>query len=328
MGHDGPILVLLDTDPDQRILPVSLESISAGKKLAAALGGRLCVLLLGDPVAEAAREVSGRGVDAVYTVEHPRLENYQPEPFLAALLQMLDKLRPRAVIMGQTLISADLAPRLAFALGVGLISDCLAVEVDDGEARFIKPVYSGNVMAAYALTAEPYLLTVRSGAYGPPERGGSAQMIPVSVDLDAVSCRLEVVRRQVEVEDGPKLAGAEIIVSGGRGIGGPEGFEKLAVLAKLLNAALGASRPPCDLGWVSPKSQVGQTGEIVRPNLYIAVGISGATQHVAGMAAAGTIVAINKDPEAAIFKIADYGVAGRYEEVVPALTEALAKMAK
>jgi len=328
MGNDTAVLVLIETDNEKRMLPVSLESISAGRRLSSPLGGRLCALLMGNSLADAAKELSSRGIDEIHTVEHPLLESYQPETYLAALLQMLERLRPRAVIMGQTLTSLDLAPRLAFALDTGLVSDCVSIEVVAGEIQFIKPVYSSNVMAAYTMSTEPYLLTVRSGAYEQPERAGCAQIFPAAVDLEAAACKLTVVRRQVEADEGPKLARAEIIVSGGRGIGGPEGFEKLAALAKLLKGALGASRPPCDLGWVPPRAQVGQTGEIVRPSVYIAVGISGATQHIAGMAGSRTIVAINKDPEAAIFKIADYGVVGRYEEVLPTFTETLASMAK
>jgi electron transfer flavoprotein alpha subunit len=197
--------------------------------------------------------------------------------------------------------------------------------MDKSDIHFVKPVYSSNVMAAYGLTREPYLVTMRSRAEEPAERqdDAGAEVIRLDVELDASTLEMEVIERTLEEEEGQKLTSSNIIVSGGRGIGGPEGFEQLAELAALLNGAVGASRPPVDLGWAPPKAQVGQTGEKVGPSVYIAVGISGATQHIAGMSASRTIVAINKDAKANIFKVADYGVVGNHEEVVPAFHKTL-----
>jgi len=236
--------------------------------------------------------------------------------------------KPKAIIFGDTLTSIDLAPRVAFSLTTGLITDCVAIECEEGEVYFIKPVYSGNVMAAYTFDREPFVVTLRSRAEEPAERSNvaGAEIIPIGVDLDLSDVNAEVVERVVEKQEGPTLTDAEVVVSGGRGIGGPAGFEQLRELAAALNAAVGASRPPCDHGWVPQRTQVGQTGAKVAPSLYIAIGISGATQHVAGMYRSKRIVAINRDPKANIFRIADYGVVGPFEEVLPAFREAISEM--
>lgn len=330
VSSEGSVLIVTEVDKNQEILPISLECVTAGKRLAEALGGGTVALIMGHGVGEAARAMARSGVDEVCLVDHPDLTAYQPELYVAAFLQVCERVNPRAILMGDTLTSIDMAPRVAFALNTGLVTDCVAVEVSDGEVSFVKPVYSSNVMAAYTFASEPYVVTLRSRAEEAAERQETADagVTPVDVKLDAASVRTEVLQRVVEEDAGPKLTGADIIVSGGRGVGGPEGFEQLKELADLLHAAVGASRPPCDLGWAPPKSQVGQTGEKVAPSLYIAVGISGATQHIAGMQSSKKIVAINKDPKANIFKIADYGVLGRWEEVVPALREAVSEIRK
>jgi electron transfer flavoprotein alpha subunit len=193
---------------------------------------------------------------------------------------------------------------------------------------FIKAVYSSNVMAAYGFASEPWIVTLRARAEraAVEEATRRARVFPVAVALDSSVATTEVVRRVGERAVGGDLAQADIIVSGGRGIGGPEGFEQVVHLAQVLNAAVGASRPPCDLGWAPAHAQVGQTGAKVAPALYIAAGISGAAQHIAGMQNAKTIVAINKDPRANIFKLADYGIVGTCEEVLPAFRAALADL--
>ncbi|MEW6440643.1 MAG: electron transfer flavoprotein subunit alpha/FixB family protein [bacterium] len=330
MDPDGSVLTVVEQGPDQTVLPISLECLSAGRKLADGLGCRLHALIMGHGVGDAARDLGHYGPDRVYAADHPLLEAYHPELYCAALVQAYEEARPRAILMGDTLTSLDLAPRVAFALNAGLITDCVGFELGEGEVRFLKPVYSSNVMAAYALATEPWLVTLRSRAEDPAAKReeASGEVVPLDVKLDRSALTIEVLRRVVEEEEGPRLAGANIIVSGGRGIGGPEGFRRLAELAKALNAAVGASRPPVDLGWASPKAQVGQTGEKVAPSVYIAVGISGATQHLAGMIGSRTIVAINKDPNANIFRVADYGVVGDHEEVIPAFRKALATLRK
>lgn len=325
MDRDNSVLIFVELGPDKSILPVSLECVTAGRKLAEALGCGVEGLILGSSVGEATQELSHLGLDRVYVVDHPLLDIYHPEMSSAAFLQVCEVVKPKAILMGETLTSVDLAPRVAFALNTGLITDCVGFEMDEGDVHFVKPVYSSNVMAAYGLSTEPYLVTIRSRVEDPSERRdeAGAEVVDLEVELDASALETVVIERTLEEEEGPKLRSSDIIVSGGRGVGGPEGFEQLVELATLLDGAVGASRPPVDLGWAPPKAQVGQTGEKVGPSVYIAVGISGATQHIAGMSASRTIVAINKDSKANIFKVADYGVVGKHEEVLPAFHEAM-----
>ena len=325
MDPDNSVLIFVELGPDGSILPVSLECVTAARKLAEALGCGVEGLVLGSSFGEATQELSRFGLERVYVVDHPLLDIYHPEPSCAAFLQACEVVKPRAILMGETLTSVDLAPRVAFALSTGLITDCVGFEVDEGDIYFVKPVYSSNVMATYAFATEPYLVTMRSRVEDPAERRdeAGAEVIGLEVELDASALETVVIERTLEEEEGPRLTSSDIIVSGGRGVGGIEGFEQVAELAALLNGAVGASRPPVDLGWAPPKAQVGQTGEKVGPSVYIAVGISGATQHIAGMSASRTIVAINKDAKANIFKVADYGVVGEHEEVLPAFLNAM-----
>jgi len=325
MDRDNSVLIFVELGPDKSILPVSLECVSAGRKLAESLGCGVEGLILGSSVAEAAQELSRFGLDRVYAVDHPLFDIYHPEMACTAFLKACEVVKPKAILMGETLISIDLAPRVAFSLNSGLITDCVGFEMEGNDIHFVKPVYSSNVMAAYNLTTEPYLVTMRSRVEDPAERRDEAgsEVIGLEVEVDASALETVVIERTLEEEEGPKLTSSDIIVPGGRGVGGPEGFEQLAELAALLNGAVGASRPPVDLGWAPPKAQVGQTGEKVGPSVYIAVGISGATQHIAGLSASRTIVAINKDSKANIFKVADYGVVGKHEEVLPAFQEAM-----
>jgi electron transfer flavoprotein alpha subunit len=330
MGPDNSVLIFVELGQDKSVLPISLECVTTGRKLADTLGGRLHGLITGSSVGDAAEEMSRFGLDSVYTVDHPLLETYHPEIYCPVLLKAYEETKPGVILMGETLVSIDLAPRVAFSLNTGLITDCVGFEVDQGEVQFIKPVYSSNVMAAYALTTAPYMVTMRSRVEDPVEGrdDAGAEVIPLDVELDETALSSRVIRRVLEEEEGPSLTNSNIIVSGGRGLGGDEGFVQLTELAKVLKAAVGASRPPVDLGWAPPKAQVGQTGEKVGPSVYIAVGISGATQHIAGMTGSKTIVAINKDPKANIFRIADYGVVGKHEEVVPAFKDTLQEILK
>jgi electron transfer flavoprotein alpha subunit len=325
MDADGTVLVLAELDADKEILPLSLGCVTAAKRLAAIWGGRTAALIMGHGVAAAAREMARYGADDVLVVDHPALDGYQPELYLSTFLQVWERQKPKAILMGDTPTSVDLAPRIACSLEAGLVTDCVAIDADTSDVKFIKPVYSSNVMAAYAFVSEPWIVTLRARADGaaPKEETRRSEIIPIEVKPDLSAMRTEVIQRVIEGEEGIPLAEAHIIVSGGRGLGGPEGFEQLIELAKVLHAAVGASRPPCDLGWVPSQWQVGQTGAKVAPAVYIAAGISGATQHIAGMQSSKKIVAINRDPKANIFSIADYGVVGACEEVLPAFRETL-----
>jgi electron transfer flavoprotein alpha subunit len=330
MNDHGTVLIFCQMGKDKEILSISLECVTAGKRLAGAWGTKTGALIMGADIGNVVQEIACYEVDEVVVIDHPGLINYQPELYASAFLKVCERFKPKAILMGDTLTSLDLAPRIAFALNTGLITDCVSIEITGSLIEFLKPVYSSNVTAAYAFASEPCMVTLRSRVEKAAVRQDKqmAEIISVEVELDASVVLTEVMQRVVEEDKGVNLTNADIIVSGGRGMGGTEGFNQLAQLAEVLNAAVGASRPPCDLGWISSKIQVGQTGEKVAPSLYIAVGISGATQHLAGMQDSKKIVAINKDPRANIFKIADYGVVGSYEEVVPAFREAIKEIQK
>jgi electron transfer flavoprotein alpha subunit len=214
---------------------------------------------------------------------------------------------------------------MAFDLNAGLVTDCTGIEVDSGEVLFLKPVFSSHVLAGYEMTGNPFIVTMRSKSFEPAHRWDLKQgtINIIQVALHQLQPRVVLKDRVVRESTGIKVDDAEIIVAGGRGIGSSEGFKVLADLADTLGAALGASRPPIDTGWISHEAQVGQTGAIVAPAVYFAVGISGAIQHLAGMAQSKKIIAVNKDAEASIFKVADYGAVGVYEEIIPALTQAI-----
>jgi electron transfer flavoprotein alpha subunit len=318
------VMVFIERDGDA-LHPLTPEVLLAGKQVAQSLHGELAAVIMGSGITDVALAVRHYGVDTVYVVDHPLLDTYQGEYFCLALSELCRTVQPRIILMANTLTGIDLAPRVAWQLDAGLVTDCVAIDAAGGDLTFSKPIYSGNVMAEYAPVTTPCLVTVRPRAIDPQPRTDMPQgeIIPVTVTLDQALIKTTLVERIEERGDGIRLETADRVVAGGRGIGGSEGFMLLKTMAETLGAAIGASRPPCDLGWVSPQAQVGQTGEIVTPDLYIAVGISGSTQHLAGMAGAKTIVAINKDPQANIFKIADYGVVGNYEDVLPVLTETL-----
>ena len=325
MNNKKSVLIFIELDENKNILPISLECINTGRRLANEWNTKLDAVIMGSDIGRVADELRYYSIYTIYKVDRPILKEYQPDYYVAVFKQVYEKLMPKAIVMGNTLTSIDLAPRIAFSLNVGLVTDCVSIEFDSGEVQFIKPVYSSNIMATFTLASEPYVVTMRSKAEKPAESGNepNGQIIPVDVEIDENIKRVRAIKRFAVKEKGPQLANADVVVAGGRGIGGPEGFEQLSELARILGGALGASRPPCDLGWVDPNYQVGLTGAIIAPSVYIAVGISGSTQHIAGILGTDTIVAINKDPDANIFNIADYGVVGDYREVLPAFKEQL-----
>ncbi|MBI2935089.1 MAG: electron transfer flavoprotein subunit alpha/FixB family protein [Chloroflexi bacterium] len=308
------------------ITPITCELLGCGRKLADQLGEPLSAALLGAGVASAAKEIVSRGADTVYTVEDAALENYQTEPFLAVLDQLCRESSPRMMLMGQTAMGRDLAPRLAFRLGTGVATDCIDLQIDPANKSLLqtRPVYGGNALATFVVDKTyPQMSTIRSKAFSAaqpdPSRQGNIVAFPAKIDPAAIKARF--VKKVKEEVAGVKLEDARIIVTGGRGMGSAEGFKQLEALAKLLGGAVGASRPPCDNNWVPASMQVGLTGKIVAPDLYIAVAVSGASQHLAGCSGSKNIIAINKDPEANIFKAACFGVVGDYKQIIPALTE-------
>jgi len=328
MRNAKPVLAFLKVEGGS-LHPLAPEVIAAGRRTARESGGALFLAVVGSSIAAAAEEARSYGAERVFTVDDPRLDIYRGEYFSAALKQVCALTGPSIVVIANTVDGVDLAPRLACLLEAGLVTDCVDVASENGVLSFIKPIYSGNVMAVYTAATDYFIITIRRRSFEALPKGSPAgEIMPVAVDLDAVACMVNHVGQRIEEEAGIKIDAADRIVAGGRGIGKAEGFEQVRSLAETLGAAVGASRPPCDLGWASPKSQVGQTGQIVAPSLYIAIGISGSTQHLAGMLGSKTIVAINKDPQASIFKVANYGIVGNYEEIVPGLTETLQGMMK
>lgn len=310
---------------DGKLAGISTELLGAGSKLAKELGQELCAVLIGSNIGGAAKEAIAFGASRVYVVDNPVFKDYLTEAYLAAMDKVVKQVMPQIVLLGQTPVGRDLTPRLAFRLNTAASLDCVSLAVDPASKRLLqtKPVYGGNAQATFICASDPQIVTVRAKAMSPLERDPARQgeVITVDAGIDAAAIKTRLVERKIEEVAGVKLEEARVIVCGGRGIGSAEGFKQLGELARLFNkGTVGASRPPCDNGWISDSLQIGLTGKIVAPDLYIAVALSGSSQHLSGCTGAKTIVAINKDPEANIFKVAHYGVVGDWKKVVPALT--------
>ncbi|MDI6831771.1 MAG: electron transfer flavoprotein subunit alpha/FixB family protein [Actinomycetota bacterium] len=328
MERSGNILVLAEMVENGKAASISIELLGLGRTLADGLGTGLSAVIMGDEASEAGGELARHGAEEVLCLHHPRLKAYHPELYQQAMLGMLRSSPPRVLLAGHTALGQDLLPRLAFSLSCGLVTDCVGARVEGGEVLFTRPVYGGNALATQRVTTAMAMATVRARVgEAPPPSEKAGEVRTLGVDLpDPV--RLEVTGREtLEYRECP-LEEAPVVVSGGRGMGGEEGFSQLRELASLLGGAVGASRPPVDAGWAPTTCQVGITGKVVAPDLYIAVAISGSTQHLSGMSEAGKIVAINKDPDAYIFKVSDYGVVGDWKQVLPSFTAALREMLK
>ena len=298
---------------------VSFEAIAAAKTIAA--GGEVVGVLLGDAVAEVANELIAYGADRVVTVEHPHLKNYTPDGFGQAFLAVAEQEKPEAIVFGHTSLGKDLSPKVASRLQAGLISDVTEIEGEGESALFIRPIYSGKAFEKVKIKDGIVFVTVRPNNIKPLEKDASRSGDVSALSVEITNLRTiikEVVRKST---DGVDLSEAKVVVAGGRGVKSEEGFEPLKELARVLGGAVGASRGACDAEYCDYSLQIGQTGKVVTPDLYIACGISGAIQHLAGMSNSKVIVAINKDPEANIFKVADYGIVGDLFEVVPMLVE-------
>lgn len=308
-----------------KLAAIATELLGCGRKLADELGEELYAVLTGSGVSGLAQEAIAFGADKAYVVDDPLLKEYETDAYVAVMDKVAKQLTPQVILMGQTNVGRDLAPRLAFRLetAVSLDSVELAIDPDSKLLQQTKPVYGGNARAIFTSESYPQMATVRAKAMTPLARDDSrkGEVINVEAGLDPSAIRTKVLETVVEEVAGIKLEDANIIVTGGRGIGGPEGFKELEELAKMLKAAVGASRPPCDNGWVPDTMQVGLTGKIVSPDLYIAIALSGSSQHLAGCSGSKSIIAVNKDPEANIFKEASYGVVGDWKKVIPAFTE-------
>lgn len=319
------ILVLADLR-NGGLRNVTFEALSQAKHLAE--GGTVtAAILAGTGAAAHAEALAQYGAEKVYIVEHAALENYVPDAYAKALEAVIQEAKPNLVFLAHSAIGRDLAPKLAARFGAGQVSDIIGVGIEGGNLVFTRPIYAGKAFTKNTVAGELVFATVRPNNLekSEPEAGRTADVVTVSVDLPADSLRTfikEVVKKST---GGVDLSEAKIIVSGGRGVKSADGFKPLQELADVLGAAVGASRGACDAEYCDYALQIGQTGKVVTPDLYIACGISGAIQHLAGMSNSKVIVAINKDPEAPIFKVADYGIVGDLFDIVPLLTEELKK---
>jgi len=316
---------------DGNLASITTELLGCGRKLADSLQENLSCILSSDAIGEASKEAIAFGADKVYAVEHPSLKEYQADSYMQAAEKLVKEILPRIILMGQTFMGRDLAPRLAFRLHTSLATDCLDLSIDPETKalRQTRPVYGGNAQAIFTSELMPQMATIRSKAMSPLDRDDSrkGEVIPFKIDIDMSKLRTKILETMKEEAVGIKLEDASAIVSGGRGLGGPEPFKTtLRELADLLHGAVGTSRPPVDNGWVPAAVHIGLTGKIVAPDIYIAIAISGSSQHIAGCSGSKHIIAINKDPEANIFREAEFGVVGKYEEVVPAITKKLKEL--
>lgn len=320
------ILVFIEQRGGQ-IRPVSREVLGEASRLAASLGGPVVGVCCAasDPGLAALGEA---GAEKVLLASNESFAEYEGAGYAAAVAAAARQAGAEVVLFSASAIGKDLAPRVAAKLGVGLAADCTALAVDGGKLVATRPVYAGKAISRNSFPSAPAVASLRPKVFSAaaPKSGAAAAVEPVAFDLDASAPRAVVTGKSGASGGRPDLTESEIVVSGGRGVKGPEHFHLIEALADALGATVGASRAVVDAGWRPHGEQVGQTGKVVSPKLYVAVGISGAIQHLAGMSSSRCIVAINKDPEAPIFKVADYGLVGDLFEVLPALTEELRKL--
>ena len=311
-----------------KLMPVVIELLGEGRKLAEQIGTELCAVLLGENVADLARECIGYGADKFYVADAPELKDYTTDAYTKVIYEAIQQYKPEIVLCGATHIGRDLGPCLSVKCETGLTADCTKLEIDPVDHKIMqtRPAFGGNLMATIVCPEHrPQMSTVRPGvmekaAFDPDRTGEIVTLQPVFADGDLRVKVLEIVKN---LENAVSLTDAKVIVAGGMGLGSKEGFDLLAKLADRLGGVVAASRACVDAGWAPHSWQVGQTGTTVKPAIYIACGISGAIQHVAGMKDSGYIVAINKNPSAAIFELADYGIVGDLYDVIPAILDAL-----
>lgn len=313
-----------------KIMPVVIELLGEGKKLANEIGTEVCAMLVGNNVEELADELTKYGADKVYLIQDEKLENYTTDGYAKVISEAIDQYKPEIVLMGATHIGRDLAPRIAARVDTGLTADCTKLEIDpeDKKIRQTRPAFGGNIMATIVCpNNRPQMSTVRQGVMEKAKYNQTLQgeIIKVKTEIKDSDIRTKVIEIIKSNKEMVSLADAKIIVSGGMGIGSSEGFKLLKKLADKLGGVIASSRACVDKGWIDNAYQIGQTGITVKPTIYIACGISGAIQHVAGMSGSDIIIAINKNENAPIFEIADYGIVGDLYKVIPQLMEALDK---
>lgn len=320
-GQSSSILVVTETSGDGPT-PLSLEMIGLARELAGDSASVVAVIM-GDQAADIPTKLIARGADKVYS---DKVVQYEPDVWVKALAKIIRDGSFGVVLLGHTNLGADLAPRLAFRLSGAVATNCEAAKFEAGEVLATRVSYGGKARSVMKLRALPAILTMRMNAHAPlePDESRTGDVLPVS--CEAESARSRLLERTEENVSGPRLETAKIVIGGGRGLGGPEGFQILEAIAQKLGGVVGASRVACDLGWCPPSMQIGLTGKTIAPDLYIAVGISGASQHMAGCAGAKTIVAINTDPDAPIFEDANIGVVGDYKELLPKIADEVSRI--
>jgi electron transfer flavoprotein alpha subunit len=308
-----------------RVHPVAYELLGKGKELADQLGEPLYAVVIGSDVGEGAEDLAVRGADKVFVYDDPSLAEFRDDPYSALLKELVEDVMPSIFLVGATAIGRSLGPKVAACLKTGLTADCTGLDIDP-ETRLLlqtRPAYGGNIMATIITTnSRPQMATVRYKVMKEAERDPSkrGEIIWKPVDVSKLPDRVKIIDFQPAPEE-VSIVDAEIVVSGGKGLGEPKGFELIEELARTLGGAVGASRPTVDEGWIEYRHQVGLSGRTVRPKLYVACGISGAVQHLAGMKTSDVIVSINKDPEAPIFQVSTMGAVGDLYEVIPSLIE-------
>jgi electron transfer flavoprotein alpha subunit len=319
------ILVIAE-QRDGKLKKVSFEMLGEGRRIAEQLGGEVEAVVIGEGVTELVDALAQHGATKVYVADGPAVAQFSPDGYAQLVADLVKRTQPAIVLAAATAQGRDLAPRVAAKVGAGLASDCTGFEVQDGQLTITRPIYAGKAIAKVRVNTTPQMATVRPNTFPVPPADTSRQATVEPLSLDNYAPKAVVIEFVTTAGEKLDVAEADIIVSGGRGMGGPENYAILEELAALLGGAVGASRAAVDAGWRPHSDQVGQTGKTVSPSLYIACGISGAIQHLAGMKTSKYIVAINKDPEAPIFKVADYGIVGDLFKVVPALTEEIRKL--
>ncbi len=324
MAND--VLVFIEVRGGQVKRP-SLEALSEGSRTAKALGGKLIALAVGAGFLGQLGSLAAPGLEKILAADDEKVALYQPEIYAALLADAVRKTGCGVVFLSATAMGKDLGPRAAAKLEAGLAADCTQVEVEGGKLKARRPVYSGKAIATVVFEGSPIFVTLRPNVFRLEEApAGNVPVEKLEIPGDPAALRARAV--SLEASEGAELdvSEAPVVVSGGRAMKGPENFALIRELAKALGGAMGASRAAVDAGWIDHQYQVGQTGKVVSPNLYVACGISGAIQHLAGMSSSKVIVAINKDPEAPIFKLADYGIVGDLYEILPRLSEEVRKL--
>lgn len=310
------------------ITPVVFELLGKGRDLASDIGDvKLCAILLGEDLSDMTTQLFEAGADVVYTADSPLLKNYTSDGYTKVISDAIHEFKPEIVLYGATHIGRDLAPRIAKRVGTGLTADCTKLDIDPETKGILqtRPAFGGNLMATIKCpNHRPQMSTVRPGVMdkAPVQKGRTGEVIPVTLTLQESDIRTKIIEIVKTAKDMVSLTDAEIIVSGGAGLGDASGFELIKKFADKVGGVVGASRAAVDAGWIDHSHQVGQTGTTVKPKIYIACGISGAIQHLAGMQTSDIIIAINKNPMAPIFEVADYGIVGDLYKVIPELMEA------